>query len=224
MRNDAAGVRNCAAIATAVALVLTGCAQTPTNPQVGVAPSQAKSFQAFQADQAYCKQYAQSQVAGQAQQANRTQALGAGGGALGGAALGAAGGAIGGNAGAGAAIGALSGLALGAAGGAIASNREQEATQRAFDQAYAQCMYARGNDVQGFPPHAQNASTVSSQSPALVRAVQEQLIRLRYLSPPADGIAGPKTISAITQFQQTNGMQPTGAASPALLARLQEMR
>ena len=200
------------------------CPDADQHRQIGVSPSPAKSFQAFQADQAYCKQFAQSQVAGQAQQANRTQALGAGGGALGGAALGAAGGAIGGNAGAGAAIGALSGLALGTAGGAIASNRQQAEMQRAFDQAYGQCMYARGNNVQGFPPHAQSASTLPSNSPALVRAVQTQLIRLHYLAPPADGIAGPKTIAAITQFQQANGMQPTGQASPTLLARMQEMR
>jgi outer membrane lipoprotein SlyB len=209
------------AIAAALALALTGCAQTPSNPQIGVAPSQAKSFQAFQADQAYCKQYAEAQVAGQAEQANRTTALGAGGGALGGAALGAAGGAIGGNAGKGAAIGALAGVVLGTAGGAIASNRQQSATQNQFDQAYGQCMYSRGNDVQGYPPHAQAASTLSPTDPALVRSVQTQLIRLRYLGPPADGVAGPNTISAITRFQQAAGMQPTGQASPALLARLQ---
>ena len=205
----------------AFAFALTGCAQTPTNPQIGVAPSQAKSFQAFQADQGYCRQYAEAQVAGQAQQANRTTALGAGAGALGGAALGAAGGAIGGNAGTGAAIGALAGVALGTAGGAYASNQQQTATQNQYDQAYGQCMYSRGNDVQGYPPHAQAASTLSPTDPALVRSVQTQLIRLRYLAPPADGIAGANTISAITRFQQAAGMQPTGQASPALLARLQ---
>lgn len=210
-----------AAIATALALGLAGCAQTPTNPQIGVAPSQSKSFEAFQADQAYCKQYAQSQVAGQAEQSNRTTALGAGVGALGGAALGAAGGAIAGNAGAGAAIGALSGVALGTAGGAMMSGQQQAATQRQFDQAYGQCMYARGNDVQGFPPHAQPVSSLSPNSPALVRSVQSELIRLHYLAPPADGIAGPQTVSAITRFQQAAGMQPTGEASTTLLARLQ---
>lgn len=210
-----------AAIAAVITLGLAGCAQTPSHPQVGVAPGQAKSFQAFQADQAYCKQYAQAQVAGQAEHANRTTMLGAGAGTLGGAALGAAGGAIAGNAGAGAAIGALSGAVLGTAGGAMASNRQQAETQRQYDQAYGQCMYSRGNDVQGFPPHAQAASTLSPHSAALVRSVQSELIRLHYLAPPADGIPGPKTISAITRFQQAAGMQPTGQASPTLLARLQ---
>jgi outer membrane lipoprotein SlyB len=209
------------AIAAILALALSGCAQTPTNPQVNVAPSPSKSFQAFQADQAYCKQYAQAQVAGQAEQANRTTAIGAGAGALGGAALGAAGGAIAGNAGTGAAIGALSGVVLGTAGGAMMSNRQQVAMQNQFDQAYGQCMYSRGNDVQGYPPHAQAASTLSPNNRGLVRSVQTQLIRLHYLAPPADGISGPNTISAITRFQQAAGMQTTGQASPALLARLQ---
>ncbi|HEX2939879.1 MAG TPA: glycine zipper family protein, partial [Rhodopila sp.] len=140
------------AIATAIALVLTGCAQTPANPQIGVAPGPAKSFEAFQADQAYCQQFAQMQVNGQAQQANRSTMMGAGAGALGGAALGAAGGAIGGNAGAGTAIGALTGVVLGTAGGAMMSNRQQTAMQNQYDQAYGQCMYSRGNNVQGFPP------------------------------------------------------------------------
>lgn len=186
-----------------------------------MAPGPAKSFDAFQADQAYCKQYAQAQVAGQAQEANRTTMVGAGAGALGGAALGAAGGAIGGNAGAGTAIGALTGVVLGTAGGAMASNRQQAAMQHQYDMAFGQCMYSRGNNVQGFPPHAQAASTLSPNDPALVRSVQSELIRLHYLAPPADGIAGPQTISAITRFQQVSGMQPTGEASPALLARLQ---
>lgn len=209
-----------ASVAAAVVLMLAGCAQAPSSPTVSVAPGPAKSFQAFQADQGYCQQVAQSQVA-QGTQPNRQTMLGAGGGALGGAALGAAGGAIGGNAGAGAAIGALTGLVLGGAGGAMSSNRQESAAQRQYDTAYAQCMYARGNNVAGFPPHAQAASSLSPTDPALVRSVQSELIRLRYLAPPADGIAGPQTVSAITRFQQMSGMQPTGEASPALLARLQ---
>jgi hypothetical protein len=203
-----------------LALALAGCAQSPTSATVSVMPGPGKTFQAFQADQGYCNQVAQSQVAN-AGNPNRSTLLGAGGGALGGAALGAAGGAIGGNAGAGAAIGALSGLVLGTAGGALSSNNQQASSQRLFNTAYAQCMYARGNNVPGFAPHAQTVSTLSPTDPALVRSVQGELIRLGYLPPPADGVAGPQTISAITKFQQISGMAPTGQASPTLLARLQ---
>jgi hypothetical protein len=210
-----------AMIAATIVLGLAGCAQTPTTTSLAVAPGPSKTFEAFQADQAFCRQFAQSQVTGQAEAANRTTMIGAGGGALGGAALGAAGGAIAGNAGTGAAIGALSGLVLGTAGGALMSGQQQQQTQRQFDTAYAQCMYSRGNNVPGFPPQPQAASTLSPTDPALVRSVQNELIRLHYLAPPADGIAGPATLSAITRFQQASGMPPSGEASPALLARLQ---
>jgi len=202
-------------------LALAGCAETPTHSDIGVTPGPAKSFSAFQSDQAFCMQYAQSTVAGRADKANRSTAIGAGGGALGGAALGAAGGAIGGNAGTGAAIGALAGVVLGTAGGAYASHGQQQATQRYFDQAYGQCLYSRGNNVQGFPPQAQLGTSLSSNNQGLVRSVQTELIRLRYLAPPADGLSGPSTISAITRFQQNDGMPPTGQASATLLARLQ---
>ncbi|MDE2334511.1 MAG: peptidoglycan-binding protein [Rhodospirillales bacterium] len=213
--------RKHAAVAAALLLGLAGCAQTPTTARVTAMPGPGKSFQAFQADQASCQQFAQAQVAGQAQKANQTTAIGAGAGVVGGAALGAAAGAIGGNAGTGAAIGALSGAVLGTAGGAYLSNQQQQASQNQFDQAYAQCMYSRGNNVQGFAPQAQTTS-LSPANASLVQSVQEQLIRLHYLAPPADGIAGPQTISAITRFQQANGMPPTGEATPALLARLQQ--
>ncbi len=211
-----------ATMAAAVLLGMAGCAQTPTTATVTAVPGPGKSFPAFQADQGYCQQFAQAQVAGQAQKANQTTAIGAGAGAVGGAALGAAAGAIGGNAGTGAAIGALSGLALGTGGGAYLSSQQQQATQNQYNQAYAQCMYSRGNDVQGFPAHAQTASYAPAASSALVQSVQQQLIRLNYLSPPADGIDGPLTVSAITRFQQANGMTPTGQASADLLARLQQ--
>jgi hypothetical protein len=202
-------------------LLLAACAQTPQNPQVAVAPSQTKSFDQFQADQAYCKGYAQQQVAGQAEEANHRAIGAAAVGTLAGAGLGLIGGSFAGRAGMGAGIGAATGAALGAGTGAVMSNNQNATIQQQYDNAFAQCMYARGNDVPGFPPHAQAASTLSPNDPALVKAVQEQLIRLQILPPPADGIAGPQTISAITRFQQQAGMPATGQASSTLLARLQ---
>jgi hypothetical protein len=125
-------------------LLLQGCAMTPSNPTVAVLPGAGKSFDAFAADQAVCKQYASAQVAGQAQQANN---LGVGTAVLGtvlGAGLGAA---IGGGngAGIGAAAGALGGTSVGAAGTANA----QLGIQQQYDIAYEQCMYAKGNQVPG---------------------------------------------------------------------------
>src|SRR5215471_3114001 len=59
-----------------LALLLSGCAQTPMGPTVQVMPGPGKSFEAFTYDQAGCKQFAEAMVAGQAQNANN-RAVGA---------------------------------------------------------------------------------------------------------------------------------------------------
>jgi hypothetical protein len=128
-----------------MALLATACAQPPMGPQVSVMPGPNKPFAVFQEDDAVCKQFANGQTAGQAQQANN-QAVGtAVVGTLLGAGLGAA---IGG--GQGAAIGAASGAVGGTALGAGASSNRQYGIQRQYDVAYSQCMYSRGNQVPGY--------------------------------------------------------------------------
>lgn len=64
------------------------------------------------------------------------------------------------------------------------------------------------------------AQAEAAPSRALVRAVQEGLAALGYAPGPIDGVAGPKTRAAIGDFQTAAGLAPDGAASPALLARL----
>jgi hypothetical protein len=128
-------------------LLLAACAQTPMGPTVQTLPGPGKSFDAFQVDQAGCRQFAEQSVAGQAQNAN-TRAIGTAAiGTVLGAGLGAA---IGGGRGAGigAASGALGGTAIGASGSANA----QLSIQQQYDNAFAQCMFARGNMVPGFGP------------------------------------------------------------------------
>ena len=130
------------AAAGVAALLLAGCAQTPMGPTVQVMPGQGKSLDAFQADQAVCRQFAEQTVSGQAENANLrgvgaaalTTAVGAG--------LGAA---IGGGRGAGigAAGGALGGTALGAG----TSANAQGSIQQQYDNAFAQCMFTKGNLV-----------------------------------------------------------------------------
>jgi hypothetical protein len=130
-----------------MALLATACAQEPMGPHVGVMPGQNKPFPVFQQDDAVCRQFASNQTAGQAQQANN-QAVGtAVVGTLLGAGLGAA---IGG--GQGAAIGAASGAVGGTAIGAGTSSNQQYGIQQQYDIAYSQCMYSRGNQVQGYGP------------------------------------------------------------------------
>lgn len=126
-------------------LTLSACATPPMGPTVSVMPAPNKPFEAFQEDQAICKNFADQQVAGQAETAN-TQAVG---GAVLGTVLGAGlGAAIGG--GRGAAIGAASGAAIGTGGGMAYSANANLPIQQRYDIAYSQCMYSRGNQVPGY--------------------------------------------------------------------------
>ncbi|HEX2941281.1 MAG TPA: hypothetical protein VHO91_09555, partial [Rhodopila sp.] len=128
-------------------LLLSACASEPMGPTIGVMPAPGKPFDVFQQDQAVCQNFASGQVAGGAQQANNTQVGTAVLGTLLGAGLGAA---VGGGQGAavGAGVGALGGTAIGAG----SSENAQYSLQQRYDLAYAQCMYARGNQVPGYQP------------------------------------------------------------------------
>jgi len=142
--------RSIAAVtALSSALLLASCATAPMGPTVQVMPGPNKPFQIFTSEQAACKDYAASQVKGQADAANQnaigtaliTTALGAG--------LGAA---VGGGQGAG--VGAAGGSVVGAGIGADKSNNAQMSIQQQYDNAYMQCMYAKGNQVPGMAPQA----------------------------------------------------------------------
>jgi uncharacterized protein YcfJ len=139
-----------AALLASLALV-TACTTQPMGPTVGVMPAPGKPFDVFQTDQAVCKQFADSQVAGGAQQANNMQVGTAVVGTLLGAGLGAA---IGG--GQGAAIGAGAGALGGTAVGAGPAAQAQYSLQQRYDLAYSQCMYSHGNQVPGYVPAAPN--------------------------------------------------------------------
>ncbi len=183
-------------------LLLSGCAQTPLGPTVQVMPGPGKSFEAFTYDQAGCKQFSEASVAGQAQNANNR--------AIGAAAIGTVLGA-----GLGAAIGGGHGAAIGAGGGAVAgtglgmgsSSGQQYGIQQQYDNAYAQCMYSKGNMVPGYGPMMVNAPPPPPPGPdvGLTAAVQQQLIRLGYMHGAADGVAGPQTASAISQYRERFG-------------------
>ncbi len=136
---------NFAIVALGMAVLLAGCVTPPMGPEIPVMPGPNKSFSEFQQDQAACENYASNQVAGGAEAANN-RAVGA---AVVGTALGAA---VGAAAGGGRAVGtgAAVGGVLGTATGANISGRAQYRLQRRYDMAYAQCMSAHGNQVQGF--------------------------------------------------------------------------
>src|SRR5574337_110982 len=113
----------------AVPIVLAGCASPPMGPTVQVLPGPTKPFDAFQYDQATCKQYAQSQVAGQAEAVNNGTA---------------------GTVVVGTVLGGLLGAAIaGTSVGAGSASYGQGSIQAQYNNAYVQCMYARGNQVPG---------------------------------------------------------------------------
>jgi hypothetical protein len=138
-------------------LLTGGCATVPTGPSVMSLPPPGKPFEEFQADDATCRQWAAQQI-GQSPQETVTQntATGAVVGTAIGAGLGAAIGAASGHMGTGAAIGAGSGLLVGTASGANAGQVYGRQAQRRYDNAYLQCMYAKGNQVPGAGPTYQS--------------------------------------------------------------------
>lgn len=129
--------------APAVALALAACVSVPTGPTVMVLPGSGKNFEQFQADNAACRQFAMAQIGGTAGQAAQQSQVNT---AVVGTAVGAvAGAAIGGQRGA--AVGAGTGLVAGTAAGAGTAEASAYGSQRQYDHAYVQCMYAKGHKV-----------------------------------------------------------------------------
>jgi Glycine-zipper domain len=130
-------------------LALAGCAVAPPEgPSVMVMPGKGKDLAAFQADDAVCRQYADSQIGiSPAQAASKSFAANAVVGTVLGAATGAAIGAATGNPAAGAAIGAGGGAALGSITGLGAASASGHSLQYRYDIGYMQCMSAKGNDI-----------------------------------------------------------------------------
>jgi outer membrane protein OmpA-like peptidoglycan-associated protein len=158
-----------------IVIAFSGCVTVPTGPNVQVLPGTGKSFEQFSVDDAICRQFAYEQAGGvTAQQAGQNAAVSSAiiGTAIG-AAAGAAIGSASGHVGSGAAIGAGTGLVVGsAAGSGYAASSYYEAQWR-YDNAYVQCMYAKGHRV---PVPGRFASAETSGPPR----------RMQQLPPPAD--------------------------------------
>ena len=132
----------------AALVMLGGCSSLPPGPSVMVLPGSQTSFEQFQQDDSVCRGFATASSGTPAQQAAQESGVGS---AVVGIAVGAAAGAaIGAAAGVfatGAAIGAGSGLLLGAGSGVGRADAAGSALQQRYDNAYMQCMYAKGNQI-----------------------------------------------------------------------------
>ncbi|MGD2037185.1 MAG: glycine zipper family protein [Desulfobacterales bacterium] len=132
------------------AAVLGGCATMPAGPSVMVLPEPGKSFEEFQSDDAVCRQWAMQRIEMPPNEiVNKNLASGAAIGTAMGAGLGAAIGAASGKPATGAAIGAGSGLVAGTAAASGPAHAAGAEAQRRYDNAYQQCMYAKGNQIPG---------------------------------------------------------------------------
>jgi hypothetical protein len=125
----------------------------PSGPTVMALPSQGKSLDAFQREDAQCRNYAAAAIGPlQPAQAGTRAAVGSAAvstvpGATAGSAIGAAAG----NAGAGAAIGGAAGLVGGTTVGASNVASGEHDLQTRYNIAYTQCIYSRGDTVQYLP-------------------------------------------------------------------------
>lgn len=142
VRRRAAGCRKLLLLAPA--LLLAACASVPTGPSAMALPGSKSSFERFRADDFDCQRFAASRVGGKTRD---DVAVDAGvKSAVVGAAIGAAAGAAIDGA-SGAAVGAGLGAATGALVGADAAGYSSGELQRRYDEAYLQCMYAKGHKV-----------------------------------------------------------------------------
>jgi len=132
------------AILSGAALLLAACASAPKGPGVMALAGTGKTPEQFRDDDWFCRNFADDHVGGAApsEVANASTAKGAVAGTVAGAGLGAA---FGGASGAG--VGAGFGLLVGLAVGVSAGESSARAIQQRYDQAYVQCMYAKGHKV-----------------------------------------------------------------------------
>ena len=148
-----------------LALLMVGaCTTVPTGPSVMAMPGTGRSFDQFRADDADCRQFAFGQVGGTT--ANEVAVDSGVKSAIVGTAVGAiAGAAMGGHDGAG--VGAGMGLLVGSLAGAGAGESSGYGLQRRYDNAYIQCMYAKGDrvPVSGHLMSGPNPRTYSSPPP-----------------------------------------------------------
>ena len=143
--------------------VLAGCATYPSGPTITALPGGNANFDQFRVDDYDCQGYARQVIGpppGQAASESglNSAAVGTALGATAGALLGS----VSGNAGAGAALGAGTGLLFGGLAGTDAAASAGRSQQARYDDAYVQCMYAKGHQV---PVSASVAARIQAQQP-----------------------------------------------------------
>lgn len=194
-----------------VAIAVSACSSLPSGPSVMALPGSGHTLNSFRADDAWCRDDALRLSGGQSAESRAREA--AVGSAAVGTALGAvAGAALGGRDGA--AVGAGVGLLAGSASGAEQSRHSGYGSQRQYDQAYIQCMYAKGHRV---PMAAETARSLQNQA----QPVAAGYVQSRPPSPSAPNLAPPPPANAAPPAPRSPvrsaaelGIPPPPAGSP----------
>ena len=173
-------------------LALAGCVSLPPGPSVMALPRDGIGFDEFRADDDLCRQWAERSVGIAPQQVAEQQAIaGAVIGTAVGAAAGAAIGAAAGDAGTGAALGAGTGLLFGGASGLARADFEGYQAQSRYDNAYTQCMYAKGHQVPSPAGFTQSYASAAPPTPRPSRASSPPPPRRLSPPPPPRGAPPP---------------------------------
>lgn len=125
-------------------LLITACVSIPNGPSMMALPGTNKNFDQFRYDDNSCRAFASEQIGGAS--ANQAAADSFAKSAIVGTVIGAAIGAATGNS-SDAGAGAAAGLFVGSIMGAEAGNVSAYSAQQRYDNAYIQCMYAKGHRV-----------------------------------------------------------------------------
>lgn len=147
----------------AATLALSACVSVPSGPSVLVLPGTGMSFEQFRLDEGECRLFAANRIGLSAEGATTDAGVRS---AVVGTMIGAiAGAAIDGRHGAG--VGAGTGLVVGSMAGAGTAQVSGYEAQRRYDNAFVQCMYAKGHrvPVSGYYPPERQAPPSSPQYP-----------------------------------------------------------
>lgn len=176
-----------------LALAVAGCTSIPTGPSHMALPGTGKDFNQFRADDAVCRQYAMESSGATPAQVQENSAIKS---AVVGTAIGAAAGAAIGGSSQGAATGAGVGLLMGAVSGAAAGDQSGYAMQRRYDNAYTQCMYAKGHRV-AVPAGLTYERPVAPQPYSVPQPSVAPQPPVQYGAPPPPGSAPPPPSSIV---------------------------
>jgi peptidoglycan hydrolase-like protein with peptidoglycan-binding domain len=120
-------------------------------------------------------------------------------------------------------LGAGIGLGAGLVAGAVTPVGADQAAKQAMGwktKEYAEATGQPAASGTSQPPPAQTAGAPLHVSPDTVKHIQSNLQAQNLYTGPIDGIVGPKTHAALRQYQQQQGLTPTGQIDTTTLQRL----